>query len=81
VTTLQVDVVDYIAIVAEINGMGTTTTAGLPNLSLADSALHAPFAGFGEREFYADFVDRPRYCSSGSRVTTHSPTETSVLPG
>jgi len=28
--------------------MDVATIARLPNLSLADSALHAPFAGFGE---------------------------------
>ena len=38
--------------------MDTATIAGLPNLSLADSALHAPFAGFGEHEFYPEFVDK-----------------------
>ena len=27
-------------------------------LDLADSALHAPAAGFGETEFYPDFVDK-----------------------
>ncbi len=57
-TTLQVDLVDYVAIVAEFTGMDTATIAGLPNLSLADSELHAPFAGFGEHEFYPEFVDK-----------------------
>jgi death-on-curing protein len=28
------------------------------NLDLADSALHAPAAGFGETEFYPKFVDK-----------------------
>src|SRR5262245_23906708 len=28
------------------------------NLDLADSALHAPAAGFGETEFYPDFVEK-----------------------
>jgi death-on-curing protein len=58
VTIHEVDLVDYIAIVAEITGMDAATIAGLPNLSLADSALHAPFAGFGEHEFYPEFVDK-----------------------
>ncbi|MGO9496773.1 MAG: type II toxin-antitoxin system death-on-curing family toxin [Solirubrobacteraceae bacterium] len=58
VTTLQVDLVDCIAIAAELTGMDAATIAGLPNLSLADSALHAPFAGFGDHEFYPEFVDK-----------------------
>lgn len=28
------------------------------NLDLADSALHAPAAGFGDGDFYPDFVDK-----------------------
>ena len=30
----------------------------LSRLTLADSALHAPAAGFGDTEFYPDFVDK-----------------------
>lgn len=28
------------------------------NLDLADSALHAPAAGYGDTDFYPDFVDK-----------------------
>ncbi|HTX11112.1 MAG TPA: Fic family protein [Solirubrobacteraceae bacterium] len=38
--------------------MDVATIARLPNRTLADSALHAPFAGFGEHEFYPEFVDK-----------------------
>jgi death-on-curing protein len=58
VTIRPVDLVDYVAIAAEITGMDVATIARLPNLALADSALHAPFAGFGEHEFYPEFVDK-----------------------
>ena len=54
-TIRPVDLVDYVAIAAEITGMDTATIARLPNLALADSALHAPFAGFGEHELYPEF--------------------------
>lgn len=30
----------------------------MTNLNLADSALHAPAAGFGDVEFFSDFVDK-----------------------
>jgi death-on-curing protein len=52
------DLVDYIAIVTEVTGLDVETIVGLPNLPLADSALHAPQAGFGDEEFYPDFVDK-----------------------
>lgn len=58
VTIRPVDLVDYVAIAAEITGRNAATIAQLPNLSLAESALHAPFAGCGEHEFYPKFVDK-----------------------
>lgn len=57
-TIRPVDLVDYVAIAAEITGRNAATIAQLPNLSLAESALHAPFAGCGEHEFYPKFVDK-----------------------
>jgi death-on-curing protein len=53
-----VDIVDYIAIATEVTGLDTETIIRLPNLALAESALHAPAAGFGEQEFYPDFIDK-----------------------
>jgi hypothetical protein len=40
----------------------------------AESALHAPFAGFGEHEFYPEFVDKAASGSSGWHGTIHSRT-------
>jgi death-on-curing protein len=53
-----VDLVDYIAIAAEVTGLDAETIIRLPNLPLAESALHAPAAGFGEQDFYPDFIDK-----------------------
>lgn len=53
-----VDLVDYIAIACEITGLEVDTVMRIAKLDLADSALHAPAAGFGETEFYPDFVDK-----------------------
>jgi death-on-curing protein len=58
VTTRPVDLADYIAIATEITGIDASTIARLPNLALAESALHAPFAGFGEHELYPEFIDK-----------------------
>jgi death-on-curing protein len=52
------DLADYVAIAAEITGLDLTTVVSLPNLSLAESALHAPAAGFGEYELYPDFIEK-----------------------
>jgi death on curing protein len=52
------DLVDYLAIAVEVTGLSAETIARVAKLHLADSALHAPAAGFGETEFYPDFVDK-----------------------
>lgn len=53
-----VELVDYLAIAVEVTGLGVETVTRVVNLGLADSALHAPAAGFGDTEFYPDFVDK-----------------------
>lgn len=52
------DLADYLAIVAEVTGLELATVVKITNLDLADSALHAPAAGFEERDFYPDFIDK-----------------------
>ena len=52
------DLVDYLAIAAEVTGLSVETLIRAARLDLADSALHAPAAGFGDTEFYPDFVDK-----------------------
>jgi death on curing protein len=58
VSVEYLDLADYVAIAAEVTGLEVATIVALPSLSLADSALHAPSAGFGEREFYPEFVEK-----------------------
>jgi hypothetical protein len=82
VTIRPVDPVDYVAIAAEITGMDVATTARLPNLALAESALHDPFAGFGEQEFYPEFVDKARHFARAARTQPPAArTATSEPPG
>ena len=57
-TVEYLDLADYVAIAAEVTGLDAATVMKVANLDLADSALHAPAAGFGETEFYPDFVDK-----------------------
>ena len=44
--------------VAEVTGWDLDTVIKVTKLDLADSALHAPQAGFGETDFYSDFLDK-----------------------
>jgi hypothetical protein len=54
-----VELVDYLAIAVEVTGLSVETITRVAKLHLADSALHAPAAGFGATEFYPEFVDKP----------------------
>lgn len=57
-TVEYLDLADYLAIAAEVTGLDIDTLIKVTNLDLADSALHAPSAGFGGTDFYPDFVDK-----------------------
>lgn len=57
-TVEYLDLSDYLAIAAAVTGLDVTTLTRVTLLSLADSALHAPAAGFGGVELYPDFIDK-----------------------
>ncbi len=57
-STEYLELTDYLAIAAEITGLDEQTITKVAKLDLADSALHAPAAGFGEVEFYIDFIEK-----------------------
>jgi hypothetical protein len=58
VSIAYVELVDYLAIAVEVTGLSVETITRVANLDLADSALHAPAAGFGDTESYPDFIDK-----------------------
>jgi death on curing protein len=52
------DLADYLAIAAAVTELELKTVMKVTNHDLADSALHAPAAGFGDTDFYPDFIDK-----------------------
>lgn len=46
---------DYVAAAARVLGVSRAQVERLPNLALAESALAAPFAGFGDEDAYPTF--------------------------
>jgi death-on-curing protein len=52
------DLADYIGIAAAATGLDEGLITKVAKLDLADSALHAPAAGFGDEDFYPDLVDK-----------------------
>lgn len=57
-TVEYLDLADFLVISEEITGIEVSVLMKMSRLSLADSALHAPQAGFGEVDLYPDFVDK-----------------------
>jgi len=58
VTVEYLDLADYLAIAQAVTGLDLQTVINITNADLADSALHAPAAGFGHDDFYPDFIDK-----------------------
>jgi hypothetical protein len=58
VIVCYLDLADYLAIVTEVTGLDVETPIRVTNTDLADSALHAPQAGWGETDLHPDFVDK-----------------------
>jgi death on curing protein len=58
VIVYYLDLADYLAIVTEVTSLNVETAIRATNIDLADSALHAPQAGWGETDLYPDFVDK-----------------------
>jgi death-on-curing protein len=49
---------DYCRVAAEVLGIEPEQVADLPNIGLADSALAAPRAGFGDYEAYPTLIEK-----------------------
>lgn len=52
------DLADYLTFVAVVTGLGVTTVVRVADVGLADSALHAPQAGWSDYDLYPGFVDK-----------------------
>jgi death on curing protein len=56
VSVRYVELADYIVIAEAVTGLPYETVIKLTKIDLADSALHAPMAGFGDEELYPGFI-------------------------
>ena len=56
--TRYVTIAEYFWLAEQITGVDSDTLGKASRSDLADSALHAPQAGFGEVEFYPDIYDK-----------------------
>ena len=56
--TRYLSLAEYVWLAEQVTGIDAATLAKASRLELADSALHAPAAGFGEEDFYPDLIDK-----------------------
>jgi len=56
--TRYVTLAEYFWLAEQVTGVDADTLAKASRSELADSALHAPQAGFGDIEFYPDLYDK-----------------------
>jgi death on curing protein len=56
--TVYLELGDYCEIAAELLGTSAEQIARLSRIALADSALAAPRAGFGNQEAYPDLIEK-----------------------
>lgn len=56
--TRYLDLAEYLWLAEQVTGVDAATLAKASRIDLADSALHAPAAGFGDEDFYPDIYDK-----------------------
>lgn len=56
--TVYVTLDQWVHLAAEVLGVDPATIRRSADLDLADSALHAPAAGFGDQDTFPDLIDK-----------------------
>jgi len=56
--TRYLTLAEYFWLAEQVTGTEAAVLAKAARVELADSALHAPAAGFGDQDFYPDVVDK-----------------------
>ena len=56
--TRYLTLAEYFWLAEQVTGSEAAVLVKAARVELADSALHAPAAGFGDQEFYPDVVDK-----------------------
>lgn len=56
--TRYLTLAEFLWLAEQVTGVPTSTLGKASRLDLADSALHAPAAGFGDKDFYPDVYQK-----------------------
>jgi len=79
--TRYLDLAEYLWLAEQVTGTEASVLAKASRTDLADSALHAPSAGFGNEDFYPDIYDKAAVLVCPWRGITRCSTETSEQRG
>jgi death on curing protein len=63
--TRYLSLAEYLWLAEQVTGIDAAVLAKMARVDLADSALHAPQAGFGDDDFYPELIDK------AAVLTTH----------
>lgn len=69
--TRYLSLAEYVWLAEQVTGVEAAVLAKTSRLDLADSALHAPAAGFEDQDFYPDILDKAAVLNRGSRRPRH----------
>lgn len=56
--TRYLNLSEYLWLAEQVTGVDAAILAKASRIDLADSALHAPAAGFGDEDFYPNIYDK-----------------------
>jgi death-on-curing protein len=56
--TRHISLAEYFWLAEQVTGVEAAVLVTAARVDLADSALHAPQAGFGDEDFYRDIFDK-----------------------
>jgi death-on-curing protein len=65
--TRYLTLAEYFWLAEQVTGIEAGTLVKMSRVDLADSALHAPAAGFGDEDFYPDLFGKAAGSCSGCR--------------
>ena len=79
--TRYLSLAEYFWLAEQVTGTEAAVLVKAARVELADSALHAPAAGFGDQDFYPDVVDKAAVLTCRLAGTIRFPTATSARRG
>ena len=69
--TRYISLAEYFWLAEQVTGLEAAVLIKAARVDLADSALHAPQAGFGDEDFYSDVFDKAAVLTKGATLNAN----------